>query len=261
MTGHSADETADFLRQEGIHKLAGAVSTGSGQPVSLTGLPVLFEKGYVDIPGMRAPTVPGHQGVLRLVEGKDGLWAFWIGRRHFYEGFPHDEIARYVRVSRLLGAESLLCVNAAGGIDRSLEVGDLVLIKSFRNFIPIESEHNRVDFHTVWTASSGLRMRLLEASRACSVPLVEGTYIGVPGPTYETAAEVEWLRKLGVSVVGMSTTPELLAAASLSMQFVALSVVANVHGKTKELSHDHVVANSLAAGASLARLLEAFLRA
>jgi purine-nucleoside phosphorylase len=203
--------------------------------------------------------IPGQDGVLRIIEAKGRHWAIWIGRRHFYQGFSCDEIGYYIGVSRSLGADRLICINAAGGLDPGLNVGDLVLIEKFRSFIPCGNKKVSLDGGPWRMTSEGLRAELISVAGKCGFRLTNGTYVGVPGPTYETEADTSWLRSLGCTVVGMSTTPELEVALGYGMQTVALSVVANVHGKIGTLTHDEVVKNSRESQTSLERLIGEFL--
>ena len=256
---YTINDAVAFLRDNGTGSLAACISTGSGQPLILRDVPVLLEVEYGRIPGMGDSTIFGHQGILRVVEGSDGRWAVWVGRRHYYQGFKHPEIGWYVEISRSLGAESLFCINAAGGLRMDLNIGDFIVIDRFRSFIPPGDGIASLDGGPWRETSAALKRKMVEAGRICGMALLNGSYVGVPGPTYETAAEVGWLRKLGCDVVGMSTTPELIRASELGMDMLALSVVANVHGITEKLSHEEVVRNSMLSEERLGSLISAFL--
>ena len=249
-----------LFRDHGIKRLAGVISTGSGEPLAVKGARTLFEASFGAIPGMETSGIPGQDGVVRIVEVRGDPWAIWIGRRHFYQGFNCDEIGFYIRISRDLGADRLICINAAGGLDPGLSVGDLVLIERFRSFIPCGNEKASLDGGPWRETSQSLRLGLSAAAGKCDIKLISGSYVGVPGPTYETEAETSWLRYLGCTVVGMSTTPELDIALGHGLQAVGLSVVANVHGKTALLTHDEVVRNARESQSKMERLITEFLR-
>ena len=240
--------------------MIGAISTGSGQPLHLEGVQTLSETGYAQIPGLASSMIAGQEGRLRIVEASDGDWAIWVGRRHFYQGFKYREIGLYLEKSKDAGAKFLLCINAAGGLNPELNVGDFVLINRFRSFIPIDDKPAPLDGSPWRETSEAIRDRLAEAAQSCGIEIKTGAYVGVPGPTYETPADVAWLRSLGCDVVGMSTTPELIRASELGMEICAMSVVANVHGKSEKLSHEDVVRNSMASERNLGSLVAAFLK-
>jgi purine-nucleoside phosphorylase len=134
------------------------------------------------------------------------------------------------------------------------------LIERFRSFIPCGNEKASLDGGPWRETSQSLRAGLSVAAGKCDIKLINGSYVGVPGPTYETEAETSWLRTLGCTVVGMSTTPELDFALGHGLQAVGLSVVANVHGKTASLTHDKVVRNARESQSKMERLIAEFLR-
>jgi len=255
----SGESACRVLRSLGIDKLAGAVSTGSGQALRLDGLKVGLELDYDEIPGLSDPSVPGHAGRLRVVEGGEGYWAIWIGRRHFYQGYSYEEIGLYIDISSGLGADRLICINAAGGLDPSLRVGDLLVVERYRCFIPIPGRQRTFDGGPWTETSKDLADRLESISGRCGIRLLRRNYVGVPGPTYETAAEVAWLRSLGCHVVGMSTVPELLRAKERAMKSVALSAVANVHGSDRVLRHEEVVEAGRRSVTEIDRLMSALI--
>ena len=238
---NSVIRSVDFLKSKGIRSLSGAISTGSGQHLRLESFRTVLETSYKEIPNLGDIEIPGHEGTLRVIESGRGFWAMWVGRRHFYQGFDFNEIGFYIEISRALGATDLICINAAGGLNPSYDVNDLVVIDRFKNFIPIAGYEYRPDGSPWREMSESLVNRLTAASAEAGIGIKKGAYVGVPGPTYETAAEVEWLRKMGCDVVGMSTVPELIYGLDGGMNAVALSSIANVHGRSDKLSHEEVV--------------------
>jgi len=253
------DKTVEYLRNRGVGEIAGAVSTGSGQTLQFPELETILELPYDNLPGFGDPSIPGHSGLLKFIKGGDGVWAIWTGRRHFYQGFSFDEIGYYIDISNALGAGRLICINAAGGLDPSLSVGDLVIIEKFRCFIPIPGHPHELDGSPWRETSKTFADSIGESAKSCSIEVGSGSYAGVPGPTYETEAEVKWLRKLGCNVVGMSTVPELIRGMDHGMKAVALSAVANVHGTEDKLTHEEVVRAGEKSAGDIGRLLTALI--
>jgi purine-nucleoside phosphorylase len=250
----------DVLKGMGTGKLTGCISTGSGQALPIGQSLVKSQISYNEIPGLADPGIPGHGGILQIISGGHGDWALWTGRRHFYQGHSYEEIGYYIDLSHELGAENLICINAAGGLDKSLTMGDLVAIDKFKCFIPIPGTDRQVDGGQFRETSPVIKEKLLKAGSSPGINIKSGNYVGVPGPTYETAAEVDWLLKLGCQVVGMSTVPELIRAQELGMNAFALSAIANVHGKSTSLSHEEVVKSAETGVESLGKLITEFIR-
>jgi len=249
-----------LLQAKGIEHIIGAISTGSGQELPTDDLLVKAEINYFDLPGIGDIKIPGHEGILRIVSGRDGDWAIWTGRRHFYQGYSFEEIGLYIDISNALGATQLVCLNAAGGLDPGFHVGQLVLVRRYRCFTPLPGIERTIDGGPWRETSEALGSRLIDAAEGQALTLSEGAYAGVPGPIYETAAEVAWLRKLGCHLVGMSTVPELLHASELGMEATAVSAVANVHGSGKKLTHGEVVQSGRKSTLELSRLIAKFAR-
>jgi purine-nucleoside phosphorylase len=252
-------KAAAYLRSAGIQSLSGAISTGSGQTLRLEPIRERLHVGYGGIPGFGELELPGHEGFLSVIEGTDGLWAIWTGRRHFYQGFSYDEIGLYIDISHELGAGSLLVLNAAGGLDPDMKVGDLALIERYRNFIPFRGYVLPVEGEYWRETSETLASRIQRVAEIVGVHLRSGSYAGVSGPTYETEAEVAWLRGLGCDVVGMSTVPELERAVEHEMEAAALSLIANVHGRGMDVTHEEVVRSGKAGADLLSELVKGFL--
>lgn len=229
---------------------------GSG----LGGLAHRIEEGrsvsYADLPGFAAPTVPGHAG--RLIAGRlAGRPVLALaGRFHVYEGHSAAMAAFPVRVLHALGARTLLLSNAAGGIRRSFTPGDLMIIRDHINltarnplFGPVVPGDERFpDMSDPWDAA--LRRRLAEAAAAVGVPVTDGVYVGLTGPTYETPAEVRMLERLGADAVGMSTVHEVIVARAMGMRVAGMSCITNLAAglSAQPVSHDEVLAVTVRAG-------------
>jgi purine-nucleoside phosphorylase len=222
---------------------------------------------FSEIPGFPAASVAGHAGelVVGRLGGTDVL--FQSGRYHLYEGHSPDTVAAPVRVMAELGVETLVLTNAAGGVRARLEPGDLVLLQDHINLTsrspllgPVrEGEERFPDMSAPYDPE--LRLLAVEVAAELGIGLTSGVYAGVLGPSYETAAEVRMIAKLGADVVGMSTVTEVIAARARGLRCLAFSVVTNkatgLGGGT--LSHAEVVAVGRDAGARLARILRGLL--
>lgn len=224
---------------------------------------------FQELPGFPAAGVAGHAG--RWVAGTLGGARVLVqaGRYHVYEGHPPEVVAAPVRLSAALGVGTLVLTNAAGGVDPSLEPGDLVLVEDHLNLMfrspligpAVSGEARFPDMTRPYDPD------LLEAAERVAAglgtPVRRGVYAALTGPTYETAAEIRMLRTLGADVVGMSTVPEVLVARALGLRCLAVSMVTNKGTglASRPLSHQEVVEVGAAAGAKVAALLEGVLGA
>lgn len=223
---------------------------------------------FGDIPHLAAPSVEGHPGRLILGTLAGVRVALLQGRLHLYEGWSAAEVAFPVRLLCWLGIRALVLTNAAGAIAPSLRPGDLLLITDHLNLsgrnplVGPNDERVGPRFPDMSHAYSGPLATLLKAhARELAIPLHEGVYAMVSGPSYETPAEVRLLRTFGADCVGMSTVPEVIAAGHQGVPVVAVSCITNLAaglGSTP-LTHEDVQAASGGAVATLARLLTEFL--
>lgn len=205
--------------------------------------------GYSEIPGFLSSTAPGHAGkmISGLLFGKKVL--LMSGRFHFYEGYSMKDIGFFVRVLKVAGVKNLVVTNAAGGINQSFSQGDLMLILDHIKFFddsPLRGENYGELGPRFNDMSAAYTPELLEKARAAAkmenIDLKEGVYAFMPGPSYETPAEIKMLDILGADAVGMSTVPEVITAAHCGMNVLGISCITNMAagiGKEK-LSHDDV---------------------
>jgi purine-nucleoside phosphorylase len=223
---------------------------------------------FGDIPHLGRPSVAGHPGQLVLGTLAGVPVALLRGRLHLYEGWSAAEAAFPVRLLCWLGVRALVLTNASGGIRPGLRPGDLLLVTDHLNFSgsnPLTGQNDeRVGprFPDMSHAYSERLCAALKASAAeLGIPLHQGVYAMVAGPSYETPAEVRMLRTLGADCVGMSTVPEVIAAAHQGVPLVALSCIANPAAGlgSAPLTHEDVQTTSAGAVATLARLLMGFL--
>ncbi len=223
---------------------------------------------YSDLPGFAAPTVPGHLG--RLIVGKlSGRPVIaLVGRFHVYEGHSAAAAAFPVRVLHALGANTLLLSNAAGGIRRSMTPGDLMIIRDHVNLTwhnpltgPVVAGDERFpDMSDPWDRA--LRALLTESAAAAGVPVTEGVYFGLSGPSYETPAEVRMLERLGADAVGMSTVHEVIVARAIGMRVAGMSCITNLAAGLSDqpISHAEVLEVTKAAGEKFEKIAMEFVR-
>ncbi len=238
-----------------------AIILGSGLgAVAETFSPVLTVP-YSEVPGLPQSKVPGHAGrfVLGSLPGSGKKVVVAQGRSHLYEGLTAAEVTAGVRfLAGELGVKRLILTNAAGAIDASFHVGGLMLITDHLNLLgasPLTGGPHFHDMSEVYSAE--LRQAFLSAAGRLSLALHQGVYAAVPGPQYETPAEIRMFRTLGAHAVGMSTVPEAIQARALGLEVAGISLLTNWAAglAPATLHHGEVVEVGLAAGKDLARLL------
>jgi purine-nucleoside phosphorylase len=221
---------------------------------------------YASLPGFPETTVAGHPGRLVCGQLAGRKTLIFCGRVHGYEGYPASEVGFGVRVAATLGASTLIVTNVSGGVDASLAEGEIVAIADHLNLTgrsPLTGPNDErlgprfIDMTDTYTPA--LRELASEAARAVlGAPLREAIYAGLPGPSYETPAEVRMLRTLGAGLVGMSTIHEVIAGRHSGMKVLGLSLVANLAAgvKTTPLRHEEVTDVAAAGAARMGALLE-----
>ena len=204
---------------------------------------------YSRIPGFPVSTVSGHAGKYVMGYVKDVPVICMDGRVHYYEGYTPEEVVLPVRVMRAMGARVLFITNAAGGINEELSPGSLVVLRDHVSmFVPNPlrgandpDEGERFpDMTEVYDRF--LRKTIEECADRAGVPITEGVYCQLSGPSYESPFEIKILAQLGVDVVGMSTVMEAIAAKHMGMKLCGISLVTNMAAgiSPKPLSHDEV---------------------
>ena len=221
---------------------------------------------YADIPGFPTSTVAGHAGrlVAGSIESCDVIAL--SGRFHLYEGHSAATAGLPVRVAHALGARVLFVSNAAGGIRATLHPGDLMIIEDHINLMwrnpligpVVDGDERFPDMSAPYdrTLITALRAAALDAG----IPVTEGVYAAMLGPTYETPAEVRMLRWMGADAVGMSTVPEVLTARAIGMRVAGVSCITNhAAGMTdRPLSHHEVLEIGERVQDSFERLVRGF---
>ncbi|MCV7383635.1 purine-nucleoside phosphorylase [Mycolicibacter longobardus] len=255
MTVPLATQAAAVLaRRTGVdaHDVAIVLGSGWAPAVAALGAPTATVP-MADLPGFSAPTAAGHTGELVSIPIGTHRVLVLVGRIHAYEGHPLADVVRPVRTAVAAGANTVVLTNAAGGLRDSYDIGQPVLISDHLNLTgrsPLEGAHF-VDMVDAYTPA------LRALARQVDPTLAEGVYAGMPGPQYETPAEIRMLRTLGADLVGMSTVHEAIAARAAGAQVLGLSLVTNLAaGITGEpLSHAEVLAAGRESAARMGTLL------
>lgn len=249
-TMQQLQETTAFIKQQVNHEAAIGIILGSGLGNLSSEIKVEYEIPYHTIPHFPVSTVEGHKG--RLLFGELGGRKVWVmaGRFHFYEGYTPQQVAYPVRVMRLLGVQTLLLSNAAGGVQPGFKVGDLMIITDHislytanpllgknvdelgTRFPDMSEPYSKELIHT---------MKAIAAHHQLTVK--EGVYFGVTGPTFETRAEYKLIKAVGGDAVGMSTVQEAIAAVHCGMRVFAMSVITDLGIREEEnvITHDEVL--------------------
>ena len=206
-----------------------------------------------DLPGFAPPSALGHAGSVRSVRVGDERILLVLGRTHAYEGHDLATVVHPIRTAVACGARTVILTNAAGGIRDGYAVGQPVLVSDHLN-LTARSPLVGAEFVDLVDAYSP---RLRALARSIDPDLDEGVYAGLPGPHYETPAEIRMLRTLGADLVGMSTVHETIAARALGAEVLAVSLVTNLAaGITGEhLDHQEVLAAGKASAARMGALL------
>jgi purine-nucleoside phosphorylase len=215
--------------------------------------------GYSEFPEIPKPHVPGHRGEFSLGEIAGKRVIFACGRVHLYEGRTAGEVTSIVRVLARAGAKRLILTNAAGAVNQKFQPGDWMMISDHLNLTgtsPLIGTANFLDMSECY--SPALRKVFANAARRIRLQLPQGIYAALPGPQYETPAEVRMLQRLGADVVGMSSVLEAIQARALGLEVAAFSCITNLAAgiSRAKLSHDEVLAIGAKSAADFSRLIE-----
>ena len=263
-----AEAASSVARRLGSLEPRTAIVLGSGLGFLADEVRSAVRIPYAEIPGFPQPGVAGHKG--ELVAGTlDGVCVLvQNGRFHLYEGHEAQVAALPVRVMATLGVRTLIVTNAAGGVRLTFRPGTLMLIADhinlmFRNPLTgpvLEGEERFPDMSEPYDAA--LRALARDAAREAKIPLEEGVYAGLLGPSYETPAEIRMLQRLGADAVGMSTVPEVIAARVRGMRCLGFSTITNLASgiSPAALSHQEVLEVGRQVGQALGTIVKGVLR-
>jgi purine-nucleoside phosphorylase len=240
----------------GNHDVAVVMGSGWAPAADAFG-PASASVAIGELPGFAAPTAVGHGGEVRSVQVGERRVLLFLGRTHLYEGRGVEPVVHAVRTAVAAGVRTVVLTNAAGGLAPEHRVGQAVIIRDHLNLTarsPLVGA-TFVDLTDLYSA------RLRALARELDPTLTEGVYAALPGPHYETPAEIRMLRTLGADLVGMSTALEAIAAHALGAEVFGLSLVTNAAaGVTGEkLDADEVIAAGKAAAGQLGRFLVDFI--
>jgi purine-nucleoside phosphorylase len=243
-----------------------AIVLGSGLGEFASALRDAVTCAYTEIPHWPAPAVVGHAGTLVVGTIGGRRVAALSGRAHFYEGHDLRTVTFPTRVLARLGVPALILTNAAGGINLAFEPGTLMLIEDHINLMgsnPLVGPNDErlgprfPDMTEVY--SRRLRGIAADAADAAGIALARGVYVALHGPSYETPAEIRYLRTIGADAVGMSTVPEAIVARHMGMEVLGLSCITNPAAGVlaQPLVHDEVMAVARRVRGQFCALLEA----
>jgi len=259
-------EACAYLRTRiGSRQPRVAITLGSGLGAFADELTSRIEIAYTNVPHWPASSAIGHAG--RLVFGKLGdlEMVTLAGRAHLYEGYTPQQVTFGVRVLASLGVNSMVFTNAAGGVNRKLQRGGLLLISDHINLQgsnPLVGPNDDLlgprfpDMSEAYSAR--YREIAKQAARELGIELSEGVYAALLGPSYETPAEIRYLRMIGADVVGMSTVPEVIVANHLGVRALGISCVTNMAAGIlpQPIRHEEVLETGRMLRDTLVRLLK-----
>lgn len=242
------EKSVDAIREITDFKpsLAVVLGSGLGHFAENENLEIKADIPYEDIPGFPRSTVKGHNGhlIFGVLEGKNLV--MMQGRIHFYEGYDIQDVVYPLRVMHLLGAETVILTNAVGAINEDFHVGDFVAVEDhIASFVhsPLVGENisglgdrfvGMVDAY-----DPDLRELVLKIGKEENITVQKGVYLQVPGPQYETPAEIRMFRSLGADTVGMSTAVETIAARHMDMRVCCINSVTNMAAGIEEHDFSH----------------------
>lgn len=240
---------------------------GTGLGGLVENIDITHSINYADIDGFPVSTVEGHSG--RFIFGNLGGRRVMVmqGRFHYYEGYTPQQVVFPVRVMRQMGIGTLFVSNAAGGVNPGFSIGDIMVIDDHINLIPnpLVGPNDPLLGPRFPDMSEAYSKRFIARAREqagkLGIQLKQGCYISTTGPTFETPKEYGYFRIIGGDAVGMSTTPEVIAARHMSMEVFAVSVITDLGGpgRADSVSHEEVMAVGRRAEKEMSRLFIAML--
>jgi purine-nucleoside phosphorylase len=239
-----AEASAAALRKRaGVDGFDVAVVLGSGWRAAADAIGAAeLEVPLAELGGFKQPSVAGHAPSVRYINKGQRRVLLYLGRIHLFEGYEPHAVAHGVRTAIAAGCRAVVLTNAAGGIDAGYAVGQPVLISDHINLtgrsplwgpLPARVPSRFTDLTEVYST------RLRDLARELDPSLVEGVYAGVPGPHFETPAEIRMLRTAGADLVGMSTVMEAIAARHLGAEVLGISMVSNPAAGLSDVPIDH----------------------
>ena len=246
---HKIEEAAQYLKSKIAMTPEVGIVLGSGLGIYVDQIEERVTIPYTDIPHFHRTTVEGHDGRLIFGKVRGKTVVAMSGRLHAYEGYPMEDVVLAIRVMALLGVKTLFVTNASGGINQDFHPGDLVMIEDHINMSgrnPLVGP-NLAELGPRFPDMSeaypkNLRDLVSSSAAKHGITIKSGVYCWLLGPTYETPAEIRMLSKLGGDMVGMSTVPEVIAAAHLGIRVAGVACITNYAAglKPEKLNHADV---------------------
>jgi purine-nucleoside phosphorylase len=260
-------ETTDFLKSKGIVDPEAGVILGTGLGGLTTKIENSIEIDYRDIPNFPVSTVEGHDGKLIFGSFGNKKIVAMKGRFHYYEGYGPEQIALPIRVLKYLGIRYLFLSNAAGGVNPTFQIGDIMIITDHINLMPnplVGQNDDRIGVRFPDMSDAYDRSLIDKAVRIAGdnrISIQKGVYLGTPGPTFETLAEYKYFRKIGADSVGMSTVPEVIVARHMKLPCFAVSIITDlgIEGKIEYITHEMVQNEAEKAEARMTTIMTALI--
>lgn len=243
-------QTVNYLKERTNYTPEFGVILGSGLGSFIFDITIEHQIPYEEIPNFPVSTVEGHKG--NLIFGKIGNKSVVAmqGRFHYYEGYSMQEVTFPVRVMKYLGIETLIVSNASGGVNRSYEVGDVVIIYDHINMFPEHPLRGKNDERfgpRFVNMGEPYNRQLIAKAKSIAkeenLVVKDGIYYGLQGPTFETLAEYNMVRIVGADCVGMSTVPEVIVARHMDLNCFGISIISDMgtEDEMDKISHEEVL--------------------
>ena len=258
--------TACFIRNKVAFEPEVGIILGTGLGGLADGIDTVASLDYHEIPDFPVSTVEGHKGrlIFGMLGGKKVV--AMQGRFHYYEGYTPQQVVFPVRVMKMLGIRYLFVSNASGGVNETFRTGDLMVITYHINLIPnpligpniAELGPRFPDMNDAYNHELIEKAKRVAARE--EIPLRFGCYVGGTGPTYETQKEYGYFKAIGGDAVGMSTTPEVIAARHMGVTVFGVSVITNMGLTGLKSTHEEVQEEGIKAGKRMTRLFTELLK-
>ncbi len=240
--------TAEFLNTKGIKDPEAGIILGTGLGGLTTEIDIQVEIPYQEIPDFPVSTVQGHEGKLIFGDFGGKKVIAMKGRFHYYEGYGSEQVTFPIRVMKELGIRALFLSNAAGGVNPSFRIGDIMLLEDHICLVdnPLIGRNDDRIGPRFPDMSVPYDKQLIEKAEAIAadlgIPVRKGVYLSTTGPTFETPAEYRFFRIIGADAVGMSTVPEVITARHMNVPVFAVSIITDlgVDGKIEYTTHESV---------------------
>lgn len=258
-------KTVNYIREHCSTQPEVGIVLGSGLGNLVAELKIEKEIAYQDLPHFPVSTVEGHSGKLIFGQLGNKKIVAMSGRFHFYEGYSASEVAYPIRVMKMLGVHTMLLSNAAGGMNPAFAVGDLMIINDQISLFAVNPliGKNEAELGPRFPDMSEpynreVIRKAVDIAGRLNIPVHQGVYVGVTGPTFETRAEYRMLHRLGADAVGMSTVQEVIVARHMDMQVFAISVITDLGIREEEniITHQEVLEAAAAAEPKLTAIFK-----